>query len=117
MSQSPARFKAAMIQMRSGLNPAANVDAAVRLIEQAKADGADYVQTPEMTNILAAKRDQLFATVVEESEDASLAAFRDLARRLAITVHVGSLAIRLTHDRAANRGFLIDPAGEIDHYI
>jgi len=113
MSQSPARFKAAMIQMRSGLNPAANVDAAVRLIEQAKADGADYVQTPEMTNILAAKRDQLFATVVEESEDASLAAFRDLARRLAITVHVGSLAIRLTHDRAANRGFLIDPAGEI----
>jgi predicted amidohydrolase len=113
MSQSPARFKAAMIQMRSGLTPAANVDAAVRLIEQAKADGADYVQTPEMTNILAAKRDQLFATVVEESEDASLAAFRDLARRLGITIHIGSLAIRLTHDRAANRGFLIDPAGEI----
>jgi predicted amidohydrolase len=113
MSQSPASFKAAMIQMRSGLTPAANVDAAVRLIEQAKADGADYVQTPEMTNILAAKRDQLFATVVEESKDASLAAFRDLARRLGITIHVGSLAIRLTHDRAANRGFLIDPAGEI----
>jgi predicted amidohydrolase len=113
MSQSPARFKAAMIQMRSGLTPAANVDAAVRLIERAKADGANYVQTPEMTNILAAKRDQLFATVVEESEDASLAAFRDLARRLGITIHIGSLAIRLTHDRAANRGFLIDPAGEI----
>jgi predicted amidohydrolase len=113
MSQSPASFKAAMIQMRSGLTPAANVDAAVRLIERAKADGANYVQTPEMTNILAAKRDQLFATVVEESEDASLAAFRDLARRLGITIHIGSLAIRLTHDRAANRGFLIDPAGEI----
>ena len=113
MSGSSARFRAAMIQLRSGLSPAANLGAAVRLIEQAKADGADYVQTPEMTNILAARRDQLFSAVVEESEDASLAAFRDLARRLGITVHVGSLAIRLTDDRAANRGFLIDPSGEI----
>jgi predicted amidohydrolase len=106
-------FKAALIQMRSGLTPAANVDAAVRLIEEAKAAGVDYVQTPEMTNILAAKREQLFATVVEEETDASLAAFRELARRLKLTIHVGSLAIKLTHERAANRGFLIDPEGEI----
>jgi len=113
MSDTAARFKAAMIQMRSGLEPAANVDAAARLIEQAKADGADYVQTPEMTNVLAAKREQLFATVVEEEKDASLAAFRDLARRLSIVIHVGSLAVRLSPDRAANRSFLIDASGEI----
>jgi deaminated glutathione amidase len=106
-------FKAALIQMRSGLTPAANVDAAVLLIEEAKNAGADYVQTPEMTNILAAKREQLFATIVEEEKDAALAAFRELARRLKLTIHVGSLAIRLTHDRAANRAFLIRPDGEI----
>ncbi len=106
-------FNAAMIQMRSGLTPAANVDAAARLIEQAKAEGADYVQTPEMTNILVAKREQLFASVVEEENDASLAAFRELARRLKLTIHLGSLAIKLTHERAAHRGFLIDPDGEI----
>jgi deaminated glutathione amidase len=113
MSDSPARFKTAMIQMRSGLTPAANVDAAARLIEQAKAAGADYVQTPEMSNVLAAKREQLFTTIVDEEKDASLAAFRDLARRLGVIVHVGSLAVRLSPDRAANRGFLIDPKGEI----
>ena len=113
MSQSPARFKAAMIQMRAGLTPAANVDAAARLIEQAKADGADYVQTPEMTNVLAAKREQLFATIVEEEKDASLAAFRELAQRLGVIIHVGSLAVRLSPDRAGNRGFLIDGKGEI----
>lgn len=108
-----ATFKAALIQMRSGLTPAANVDAAANLIEEAKSGGADYVQTPEMTNLLAAKREQLLATVVEEETDPSLAAFRELARRLKLTIHVGSLAIKLTHDRAANRGFLIDPQGEI----
>jgi predicted amidohydrolase len=34
-----ARFKAAMIQMRSGLAPAANLDAAVTLIGEAKSAG------------------------------------------------------------------------------
>jgi len=106
-------FKAAMIQMRSGLNPGANIDAAVRLIGEAKASGADYVLTPEMTNILAARREQLFAAVVVEEADASLATLRELARRLEIYVHVGSLAIRLSNDKAANRSFLIDPKGEI----
>ena len=51
-----AKFKAAMIQTRSGLSPAANIDVAVRLIGEASNSGAAYVQTPEMTNILAAKR-------------------------------------------------------------
>jgi len=108
-----AAFKAAMIQMRSGLAPAANVDAAAKLIGEAKSAGADYVQTPEMTNILAARREQLLATIVEEDADPSLATFRELARKLGIYVHVGSLAIKVSPDRAANRGFLIDPKGEI----
>lgn len=106
-------FKAAMIQMRSGLQPSANIDAAVRYIGDAKSAGAEYVLTPEMTNILAANREQLFAVVVEEEADASLATLREVARKLGIYVHVGSLAIRISPDRAANRSFLIDPKGDI----
>lgn len=106
-------FKAAMIQMRSGLQPGANIDAAVRYIGDAKSAGAEYVLTPEMTNILAVNREQLFAVVVEEGADASLATLREVARKLGIYVHVGSLAIRISPDRAANRSFLIDPKGDI----
>src|SRR5215470_3132714 len=102
-----------MIQMRSGLAPGANIDDAVRMIGEAKAAGAAYVLTPEMTNILAAKREQLLAVVVEEEMDASLATLREVARELGIYVHVGSLAIKVSHDRAANRSFLIDPKGDI----
>jgi predicted amidohydrolase len=108
-----ARFKAAMIQMRSGLTPGANIDAAVKLIGEAKSAGADYVQTPEMTNILAANAQQLFAAIVDEDNDTSLATFRELARKLGIYVHVGSMAIKTSPDRAANRAFVIDPQGEI----
>ena len=110
---STGTFKAAMIQMRSGLKPSTNIDEAARMIGEAKSAGADYVLTPEMTNILAAKREQLFAAVVEEEADASLATLRELARKLGIYVHIGSLAIKVSHDRAANRSFLVDPKGNI----
>jgi deaminated glutathione amidase len=110
---SASTFKAAMIQMRAGLAPSANIEAAVRMIGEAKSAGAEYVQTPEMTNVLAANREQLFSVIVDEEADTSLATLRELARKLGITVHVGSLAIKVSPDRAANRGFLINPKGDI----
>jgi predicted amidohydrolase len=99
--------------MRTGRDPHANIDAAVALIREAKAAGADYVQTPEMTNIMETRRERLFATVAAEEDDATLAAMRELARALGIHLHIGSLAIKASEDRAVNRAFLIDPAGEV----
>jgi predicted amidohydrolase len=106
-------FKVGLIQMRSGLTPQANLDAAVKLFDDARRAGADYVQTPEMTNIMEVKRERLFATIVPEENDASLAMFRELAARLGLYIHVGSLAIKVSPDKAANRSFLIDPKGAI----
>jgi predicted amidohydrolase len=106
-------FTAALVQMRSGLNPDDNLASAIKLIEQATKSGADYVQTPEITNILALKREQLFGTIVEEDDDKSLAAFRDIARKLGIFLHVGSLAIKVSPEKAANRSFLISRDGAI----
>ena len=54
-------FRVGLIQMRSGVAPHANIDTATRLIGEAKTGGADYVQTPEMTNIMDIKRERLFA--------------------------------------------------------
>jgi predicted amidohydrolase len=108
-----ATFRAGLIQMRSGLEPAANLDAAVALIREAKAGGADYVQTPEMTNVMDVRRERMLATIVAEEKDASLARFRELARQLRIYLHIGSLAVKVSPERAANRSFLIDRDGEI----
>ncbi len=106
-------FNVGLMTMRSGLEPRRNLDMAVKLIEEAKARGADYVQTPEMTNIVANRRDLMLAATAPEEDDASLAAFRTLARGLGIHLHIGSLAIKISPERAANRSFLIDPQGEI----
>ena len=108
-----SKFRVGLIQMRSTRSPAANLDDATKLIGEAKAGGADYVQTPEMTNIMELSREKLFAAIVPEENDATLATFRELARALGIYVHVGSLAVKVSPDKAVNRSFLIDRRGDI----
>jgi predicted amidohydrolase len=106
-------FTVGLVQMRSGLAPPANLETAIRLIGEAKAAGADYVQTPEMTNVMDIKRERLFAAMVPEDDDLSLVRFRELARKLRIHLHIGSLGIKISPERAVNRSFLIDREGEI----
>jgi deaminated glutathione amidase len=108
-----ATFRVGLIAMRSGRQPEDNLATATRLIEEAKRGGAVYVLTPEMTNIMEIDRQALFAKIAPEEEDRSLAAFRTLARTLGLYIHVGSLAIKVSPDKAANRAFLIAPSGEI----
>jgi deaminated glutathione amidase len=106
-------FKVGLVQMRSGLTPAANLDTARGFVEQAVQAGADYVLTPEMTNIMEIKRERLFAAITEEDNDATLIAMRQLARQHEIFLHIGSLAIKASPDKAVNRSFLIDRRGDI----
>ncbi len=105
--------KIALVQMRSGREVAANVAAASALIRAAAAEGAVYVQTPEMTSLLDRNRAEMATKIRSEEEDTALAAFQALAKELGIHLHVGSLPIKLEGDRAANRGFLIGPDGAI----
>jgi deaminated glutathione amidase len=106
-------FKVGLIGMRSGRDPQANLDALLAAIDQAKRAGADYVQTPEMTNILESRRDRLFTNIVADDNDPTLATLREVARKLAIYIHIGSLAIKASPDKAVNRSFLVDRKGDI----
>jgi len=114
MSTAPrSTFKVGLVQMRSGTDPQVNLAAALGAVEEAARAGAAYVLTPEMTNIMEIKRDKLFATITDEEHDPALAALREAARKLSIYVHVGSLAVRVSPDKAANRSFLIDRRGDV----
>ncbi len=106
-------LRVGLVQLRSGREPAANLDAAAALIREAARDGAQYVQTPEVTNIMELDRKVLFEKLQEEGDDATLASLRQLTRELGITLHIGSLALKVSDAKAVNRGFVIDPHGEI----
>jgi len=108
----PARsFIAACASMRCGSDPLRNRDAAVALVREAAAQGAHYVQTPEMTSLVERSRAALFDKVGPEERDPTLAALRETAREKGVVVHVGSLAVR-AGEKVANRAYLIDAGGE-----
>jgi len=106
-------FTAACVQMTSGREPAGNIAAASALIREAKAAGADLIMTPEITNMLEPKREAMLAKALPEGEDTALAAFRALAAELKVWLLIGSLAVKVAADKAANRSFLIGPDGRI----
>ncbi|ALK08110.1 carbon-nitrogen hydrolase family protein [Blastochloris viridis] len=112
-SGSPATFRVALAQMRSGRSVAANIDSTVALVREAKAAGADYVMTPEMTSLFEADREKLFEVLAPEAEDTALAHLQELARSLGLWLHVGSLPIKASPDRAVNRSFVLAPSGAI----
>ena len=69
-------FTAAMVQMRTGLLPERSLEQGIRLIREAVAQGADYVLTPEVSNMMQLNRKALFEHLAAEEDDRSLKAYR-----------------------------------------
>jgi predicted amidohydrolase len=103
----------ACIQLRSSDDIDENIWTTSSLIRQAKAEGAAFVATPEMTSLMDQRKGALAAKIVPEQDDRALKAFRALAVETGLTILIGSMAIRVGDDICANRSFLITPAGEI----
>ena len=108
-----ASFTAAMVQMRTSLLPEPSLEQGTRLIREAVAQGADYVLTPEVSNMMQVNRKALFEHLASEEDDKSLKTYRTLAAELNIHLHIGSLALRFSPERAVNRSFLIGPDGNL----
>ncbi|MGX5666931.1 carbon-nitrogen hydrolase family protein [Rhizobium daejeonense] len=104
-------FKVAAIQMCSGVDPEKNVASMIRLVHEAAAHGAVYVQTPEMTGAIQKDRKGLQAILRDENSDLVVKAASELAHELSIHLHIGSTAILLADGKIANRAFLFGPDG------
>ena len=107
--------RAAIFQMTSGIDPAANARAIVEAIYQARADGADILFTPEMAGYLDRDRTRAAQRITSEADNIVLAQVREAAAAAGIWVHLGSLACADARDdgRWSNRSFMIDDSGAI----
>ncbi len=114
MTRTPdRRFRAALVQLRSGRNVDDNLRKAEALIRRAAQGGAVYVQTPENTAIMELEPGLVLEAAETEKDSVPLAQFRALAAELGIFLHIGSFAIRLDGTRLANRSYVIDPEGTV----
>jgi predicted amidohydrolase len=106
-------FKAACVQMRSGIDRGRNVEEAVRLITDAAQKGAHFIVTPEMTNAVDRDAARLVASLPEGEEIDEVRAFSGLAEEHGLWLLIGSMAINRGDGRLANRSFLFGPDGAI----
>jgi deaminated glutathione amidase len=106
-------MRVAAIQMRSALTPQENIPVLEALVRDAAAQGATYIQTPEMTG--AMQRDRLvFAENLRlQKDDLIVAAASKLAKELSVTLHIGSTAILREDGKIANRAFIFGPDGSL----
>jgi predicted amidohydrolase len=66
-----------------------------------------------MTSLMDMRKGALLAKTVSEERDEALAAFRVLAAELGVHLLIGSLPIRVSEEKCANRSFLLAPGGVI----
>ncbi len=110
---SERKVKVACVQLRSGDNIEENLHVAVELIREAKAKGARFVATPENTALMAPDGGAKLQMSYREAADPALPVLAELANELKIWLLVGSLAIKVSDAKTANRSFLLGPDGKI----
>jgi predicted amidohydrolase len=108
-------MKAALIQLTSSDDPAANLPVTQALIAEAAAKGATFVLTPEVTNCVSGSRERQAEVLQSEEEDLTLAGLRAQAADLDIWLLIGSLALKQRggDGRFVNRSILVAPDGAI----
>ncbi len=107
-------FTAACIQLTSGTEPAENLKVTTELVEEAASSGADFISTPEVTNMMEPHKAAAREKAQLEEDDITLKALRELAVKHEKWIHAGSLVIKKPdEERLANRAFVITPKGEI----
>ncbi|MBE7636552.1 carbon-nitrogen hydrolase family protein [Sneathiella sp. P13V-1] len=107
-------FTAACIQLTSGTEPAENLKVTTELVEEAALSGADFISTPEVTNMMEPHKAAAREKAQFEEDDITLKALKELAAKHEKWIHAGSLVIKKPdEDRLANRAFVINPKGEV----
>jgi predicted amidohydrolase len=106
-------FLAGLVQLRSGGDEARNLEAATGLIRQAAARGAQFISTPEVTNLFEPDRAAMAAKITPERDNISVRSFSELARNLRRWLHIGSLALKAESGKALNRAMLFAPDGSL----
>jgi len=108
-----AMFQCACIQMTSDREVTSSMAHVADAVRRARDLGAEFIATPECTNLIEAGRANVLAKAVGEEEDEALDHLRVLARETGAWLLAGSLIIKVEPGRCTNRSFLLDPRGSI----
>jgi len=102
----------ALLQLNAGPDITENLNEAEVLVRKAAAQGARFIFTPENTCHMITPQAKKLETSLPEEGHPAIKRFSDLAKELGVWISVGSIAVKVSPDKIANRGYMFNDKGE-----
>lgn len=107
------RVKVACLQVTAGREFEPNIEKLCRMIRACAEEGAQFVLTPENATMIEPVPAAALRKAKPERDHPALPALTEAAREAGVWLLIGSLSIRLSGGKLANRSFLVDDGGAI----
>jgi deaminated glutathione amidase len=101
----------AILQMCTGIDPAANYAVIERAAHDARAGGAEMLFTPEMSLLLDRDRQRAAVHIVPQEASPFVPMLASLAAETGLTIALGSMAVAVAGGKNANRAMVFAPGG------
>lgn len=107
------KLRVAAVQLRSGIEPRANREAAMPLLREAASAGARFIATPECTMVLDRDKARMLKTIGSAQIESEIKAWGAAAQELGVWLLLGSGSIDAGDGKVWNRSFMFDPSGKV----
>ena len=101
------------IQLNSKSSVKKNLESTLSYSHLAFKKGAEFILTPEVSNIISLNRAELLDNVYEEKNDPFLKTFKEFCFQKSVWLLLGSLVIKSGKNKLFNRSYLINNKGKI----
>ena len=109
-------FRVSCIQLKSNDNIYYNLKRTEKYIIRSIEQRADFILTPEVSSLFSLNKKQLLKNCRSMNEDIYLKGIKRLAKKYKKWILVGSLIIKISRNKLANRSVLVDRNGNIKSY-
>ena len=108
-----SKLSVGCIQLNSKSSIIKNLENTISFSNLAVNKGAEFLFTPEVSNIISLNQTELLDNVYEEKDDPFLKTFKEFCFQKSVWVLLGSLVIRDKKNKLYNRSYLINNKGKI----
>ena len=109
-------FKVSCIQLKSNNDFIYNLKKTEKLIQKAIKQNTDFILTPEASSVFSLDKKKLLKICSSMKNDVYLNGIKELAKKFKIWILVGSIIVKISKNKLANRSILIDRNGFIKTY-
>ena len=113
MAKNKQKLTVACVQLNSKQSVLDNLSDTIKYINKACDRGADFVLTPEISNIVSLNKHHLLKNTFLEKNDPFLKEIKLLAKKRSVWILLGSIIIKDKKNKLYNRSYLINCSGKV----